>query len=187
MIRAARVEDSGPIADVHVRSWQAAYVGLVPQDYLDTLSVDQRRPVWERILSEMAWPRSGTLVAEADRSVIGFVNLCPTRDEDHDPSTVGEITSIYVLAEAWGTGTGRALMAAALDRLAQAGFVRATLWVLDTNDRARRFYEAGPWRLEGAIKREDQRGFLLAEVRYAQAAGRGRPTRPDRPRLTILL
>lgn len=167
MIRAARIEDADGIAAVHVRSWQMAYVGLVPQDYLDTLSVDQRRAAWERILAETAGPRSGTLVAEDDDIVIGFVHLCPTRDADHDSHTVGEIASIYVLAEAWGTGTGRALMAAALDRLTHAGFARATLWVLDTNHRARRFYETGPWQLDGATKRDDLRGFPLSEVRYA--------------------
>ena len=106
-------------------------------------------------------------MAEDDSIVVGFVHLCPTRDEDRYPPTVGEVTSIYVLEEVWGTGTGRALMAAALERVTQAGFVQATLWVLDTNHRARRFYEAGPWQPDGATKRDHLRGFPLTEVRYA--------------------
>jgi hypothetical protein len=36
-IRAARMEDVPQIAAVHVRSWQAAYRGLLPQAYLDGL------------------------------------------------------------------------------------------------------------------------------------------------------
>lgn len=105
-------------------------------DYPDTLSVDQRRKVWA------SWPRRHGLARarlwpKATAVVVGFVNLCPTRDEDRDPSSVGEITSIYVLAQAWGSGTVQALMAAALDRLTQAGFVHATVRALDTDDRAR--------------------------------------------------
>ena len=98
--------------------------------------------------------------------MVGFVNICATRDNDFDSSTVGEVTSIYVVAEEWGTGTGRQLMAAAVDSLTEARFSQATLWVLDTNSQARRFYEAGSWRPDGAIKHDESRGFSLNEVRY---------------------
>ncbi|MGH7920337.1 MAG: GNAT family N-acetyltransferase [Candidatus Dormibacteraceae bacterium] len=171
MIREATLGDAGAVALVHVRSWQAAYAGHLPQDYLDNLSVEQRRRSWEQILSATDWPRTGTLVAEVEgkveRSIAGFVSIFPTRDGDRDPATTGEVGAIYVLAEAWGKGIGRALMRSALDRLTEAGFSAATLWVLDSNDRARRFYEAGPWRLEGATKRDDRPGFAIDEVRYA--------------------
>ena len=40
-------------------------------------------------------------------------------------------------------------MAAALGRLGEGGFDQVTLWVLDSNARARRFYEAGGWRADG--------------------------------------
>lgn len=165
-VRPAGVDDAPAIAAVHVRSWQAAYQGLVPQDYLDGLKPDQRRPIWERILTGTDSPTRGTLVAETDGAVTGFVNLRPTRDDDEDPATVGEVTSIYVLPEAWGTGTGRRLMAAAVAALTEAGFSQATLWVLDTNSRARRFYEVGSWRPDGTVKQDKSLGIVLSEVRY---------------------
>jgi hypothetical protein len=37
-IRLARPEDAGPIAEVHVAAWQAAYGGLMPDSYLDQLT-----------------------------------------------------------------------------------------------------------------------------------------------------
>jgi GNAT superfamily N-acetyltransferase len=165
-IRPAVAEDALAIAVVHLRSWQAAYQGLVPQDFLDGLDVSHRRLAWQRILGETEWPRVGTFVVEIDKNVVGFVNVGPTRDRDEDPATVGEVTAIYVLGEAWGTGAGRRLMAAAVDSLKEAGFEQATLWVLDTNHRTRRFYETGGWRPDGAVKRDDLRGFPLTEVRY---------------------
>jgi hypothetical protein len=62
-------------------------------------------------------------------------------------------------------------MGAALDALGQAAYSEAALWVLDTNQRARRFYQAGGWRTDGAAKQEPWRdaGFTLSEVRYRHA------------------
>jgi hypothetical protein len=57
-------------------------------------------------------------------------------------------------------------MNAALGRLAEAGFTEATLWALDSNVRARRFYEAGGWSADGALKNDESRGFPMTEVRY---------------------
>ena len=48
------------------------------------------------------------------------------------PST-GEISSIYLVPEVWGTGLGRALMQTCVDRLAEDGHHEAVLWVLVTN------------------------------------------------------
>lgn len=166
-IRPARIEDAEALATVHVRSWQAAYVGLIPQQYLDNLSVDARRlDRWNRTLAETAWPRSGTLVAVLDERVVAFVGISPSRDDDQDSATVGEVQAIYAVPEVWGRGIGRALMSSAIAALTDAGFSSATLWVLDTNARARRFYEAGPWRPDGTIKREERGAFVLQEIRY---------------------
>ena len=165
-IRRATSADAGAIADVHVRSWQAAYQGLVPQDYLDGMDPAEHRPTWERRLAETAWPRMGVLVAEADGRVVGFAGMMPTRDHDEDPASVAEIASIYLIPEAWDRGIGKALMKAALDALSRAGFRQATLWVLDTNVRARRFYEATGWRNDGSIKQDTIRGLALIETRY---------------------
>ena len=165
MIRRATVSDAAPIAYVHVRSWQAAYHGLIPQSYLDTLAPAGREPLWTSLLATADWPRSGTLVA-ADPDVFGFAHLLPTRDEDADPTTVGEITSIYLLPDHWGNGLGQQLMAAALDAFAEAGYREASLWVLDTNDRAQRFYRAGGWHPDGASKLDTKLGIPLREIRY---------------------
>jgi GNAT superfamily N-acetyltransferase len=165
-IRRGEMADARGIAVVHVRSWQAAYRGLVPQAYLDGMSVDQRQAVWEELLTAAAWPRRGVVVADEDGPITGFASFCPTRDGEAD---VGEIAAIYLVPEVWGTGTGRRLMAAALDVLGQAGYSQATLWVLESNARARRFYEAAGWRPDGATKRDVREGFTLDEVRYRRA------------------
>jgi ribosomal protein S18 acetylase RimI-like enzyme len=173
-VRRAEVGDAAAIARVHVGSWQVAYRGLIPQDYLDRLDPEERREMWERGLAAPRWPLAGTLVAEGRLGidgidgVVGFAHIGPSRDDDADP-TVGEVSAIYALAAVWGTGVGRALMDASLAGLAEAGYAEATLWVLDTNARARRFYEAAGWRPDGTVKVDATRGFPLAETRYRRS------------------
>jgi GNAT superfamily N-acetyltransferase len=153
-VRVAQVADARAIALVHVRSWQAAYRGLLPQGYLDGLDPGQRSGRWELALGEADWPRQGVLVAEQAGKVVGFARICPARDDDQDPATVGELGAIYLLPRAWGAGLGRELIR------------QAVLWVLDTNERARRFYAADGWRPDGAVKQEELDGAAMREVRY---------------------
>jgi ribosomal protein S18 acetylase RimI-like enzyme len=169
VIRAAHVADAPQIAVVHVRSWQVAYRGLLPQAYLDGLDPVQRVGRWERSLAEANDGRNGVLVADAGGSLLGFVEYSPSRDGDADQARVGEIGAIYLLPSFWGKGVGRRLMGAALARLAEARFDQVTLWVLDSNARARRFYEAGGWLTDGAQKIEESRGFPVAQVRYKRS------------------
>jgi GNAT superfamily N-acetyltransferase len=168
-IRQAELADGKAIAAIHVRSWQAAYQGLIPQHYLDGLNPSQRQPVWKRLLAETSWPRKGILVAEVDGSVAGFAGLGPTRDQDEDPATIAEITAIYLAPGVWGAGIGSRLMTTALETFAQAGYEQATLWVLDTNVRARRFYETKGWHSDGSVKQDEARGFAVTEIRYRRA------------------
>jgi ribosomal protein S18 acetylase RimI-like enzyme len=165
-VRDARPADAEQIADVHVRSWQAAYHGLLPQEYLDRLDPADRLPRWRRTLDETDRTAGGVLVAVADGEVCGAAWFGPSCDPDADPEQVGELAGIYLLAEAWGQGLGRSLMATATERLAAAGYAQATLWVLESNARARRFYRRAGWTEDGAVKQDDRLGFPITEVRY---------------------
>jgi GNAT superfamily N-acetyltransferase len=165
-VRRAEPADAAPIAVVHVRSWQGAYRGLLPQEYLDGLEPAGRTERWRRALERDNWPAAGTLVVVSDGQVGGFANFGPTRDTDASGARVGEISAIYVLPEAWGTGLGRGLMAAALSQLAAGGYETAALWVLESNARARRFYARAGWTPDGSAKQEDIGGAPVTEVRY---------------------
>jgi GNAT superfamily N-acetyltransferase len=108
------------------------------------------------------------VLVDGPADVVGLVHVCPSRDEDAGED-VGEVTAIYVSPELWGRGAGRSLMKRATDGLRGAGFTEATLWVLDTNARARQFYESGGWSADGAEKLDDRRGFRMVEVRYRRS------------------
>jgi RimJ/RimL family protein N-acetyltransferase len=159
-IRRAAIEDAARIAETHVRSWQSAYRGLIPQDYLDSLDPAQRLVSWEQILASANWSAGGVLVGEDESGLTGFVAFGPTRDAEEE---------IYLAPAAWGKGLGRELMSSALVGLTATGYVEVTLWVLDRNKRARRFYEAAGFRADGSVKEYHGHGFTLPEVRFRRS------------------
>lgn len=125
-------------AYVHWKAWQEAYPGLVSPAYLEKLSLEK--------CEEIAFRRpENTLVAIDGERVLGFV--CYGGGDDPD---TGEIFALYVLAAYYGTGLGRRLMDAGLERLRDCPEVR--LWVLQGNARAIRFYEKCGFRPDGAEK-----------------------------------
>jgi L-amino acid N-acyltransferase YncA len=179
-IRPAVLEDARDIAQIHVRGWQWAYRGQVPDEILDGLSVERRMEGWERELAGVGvGSPSRVWVAERDGQVIGFASSGVSRDQDAAQGTA-EIYAVYLLPEVAGTGVGRAIFAHAVDELRRQGFTAATLWVLETNERTRRFYEAAGWTPDGAAKTDELRGAELREVRYRIDLG-GPTTTGSRP------
>lgn len=154
-VRAAVPDDAEAIAAVHVRAWQAAYAHVFPPERLAGLDQAARARQWREGLE------SGWKVLVTD-DLSGFAGMGPSRDVSGE----GELYAIYVSPEHWGSGRGRALMDAALDDLRAQGFDEATLWVLEDNPRARRFYEAAGWETDGATKEDDFLDTRVPEVRY---------------------
>ena len=167
-IRRASVEDVDSICDVHLRSWQASYRGLIPDAVLDDFAATQDDRSARRRF-QIATPGSGisTWVAVHRAEVIGFALANASRDDDASPGT-GEVSALYVHPDFVGRGVGRLLLARAVRDLAEQGYSRATLWVLESNARARRFYEIAGWRPDGVAKTEVRPGGDLPEVRYGR-------------------
>jgi len=165
-VRRATLADADAIARVHVDSWQAAYLGLIPVPVLNDLSVDRRALHWRRILGGHTTPGSRTLVLVGDDAVVGFASVGPTRDEDDHPRAVGEVYALYLSPPAWGHGLGGQLFDAALDDLEGRRFVTVTVWVLEGNARARRFYELHSFDLDGARRPVPVGATTLPEIRY---------------------
>lgn len=163
-VRRAVESDARGIALVHVRSWRVAYRGILPDEVLDGLSVDQRERGWRDRLAERDG-RAFTLVPDADGAVAGFCTVAtPSRDKDAAPR-VAEIEAIYVVPDAWRGGIGTALLDAALEELRARGYQEATLWVLAENERARAFYAACGFEPDGAEKQLEGIGAGVTEVR----------------------
>jgi ribosomal protein S18 acetylase RimI-like enzyme len=173
VVRYAEPADGPSMGAVHVRAWQVGYRGLLPDRYLDELDAAFRAERWTAALRRgrgagECVTREGTttaLLLEDGGAVAGIAAVNRARDGS-EHAAFGEVAMVNVAPEQWGRGFGRQLLAASLDELRWQGFTDAVLWVLDTNQRARAFYERAGWSADGADKEEDDRGFRLRQVRY---------------------
>jgi GNAT superfamily N-acetyltransferase len=158
LVRVARRADAEAIERIRIRGWQVGYRHVFPAEVLDRMEID-----WSRWQQRLDRPPAGwaTFVAESRGRTLGFVSIGPSRDEDG----VGELYAIYVEPDEWSRGAGRALIERAEARLAE-DYAEATLWVLEDNPRARRFYEAAGWALDGARQSIERFGVSPPEVRY---------------------
>lgn len=158
-VRPAVPGDEAAVADVHVRSWQVGYRGLLDDAFLDGLRPEQRAA---RYRFGGGPDDPATLLAVDAGRVLGFATTGP-----------GELLGLYADPTVWGWGVGRRLVAAARAALAAAGWHRAGLWVLAGNTRAERFYRADGWLPDGARRTETSLGVALEELRYRRPLQRG--------------
>jgi len=159
--RPATDADVDAIATVRIRTWQAAYRGIMPQDYLDALT-----PAAEAARMRGRGVAPGNSVAERAGTVVAWSMVAPYRDDDVPAPQpgCGELFAIYVLPEHQGAGVGRALLAYSLEQL---GDLRPVLlWVARDNAPARRFYERHGFRADGATQTYTVGGTEVPEVRY---------------------
>lgn len=167
VIREANATDALGIARVHVKGWQTAYAGLMPNEYLQSLSIEKRAQGWKKQLLN---PEEGNkyFVANLNNEIVGWCTAGKCKDSD-STSENGEIYGIYVQPEYIGKGIGTKLINATLLSLKHDGYTRATLWVLSSNERSKQWYKSRGWQPDGKSKIDDSRGFDLHELRYIRS------------------
>ncbi|MCI3271211.1 GNAT family N-acetyltransferase [Streptomyces cylindrosporus] len=160
------LEDCDRVAEIRVGGWRSAYRGLIPQPYLDSMSV---REDAERRRTRLLEGSAGVVnvVAERDGEVIGWACHGPYRDGEVPAGGV-ELYAIYVDPQRYGAGVGRQLIEESVRRCTAAGHTRMYLWVLEGNARARRFYERSGFRPDGAAEPFEVDGVQVPEVRYVK-------------------
>jgi GNAT superfamily N-acetyltransferase len=161
VLRTAEDLDLDLVGALHYRSRADAYAHILSAETMAGLSAEAlgawwtERWKWERDTHRMT-------VAEADGRLVGFTYAGPS-----ETPGAAELYAIHVEPDHLGTGLGRRLMANALTQLAEIGGDRAVLWVLEANDRARRFYDRGGWETDGATRVEAVNGEPVPQLRYS--------------------
>lgn len=161
-IRSANKDDASQIATVHIDSWRVIYRTHMPDSILDNLSLEKRESEWrERLYAGVkVW------VIEEDKKIVGFASVCPSRDSDVDPIRVAEISAIYLLPEFWRKGLGNKLCRTIFESIISLGFKEITLWVLEGNIQASKFYESLGFQKTGDIQIVHVGSESLKELRY---------------------
>ena len=130
IIRQAREEDVMQIAEILVEDWQKAYRGIMDDDFLDTLSAEQRYPI------EIKRYQKYTVAVEKDE-VLGYAWNETADDEAADC----EIIALYVRYPKRNHGIGKALMLNSMEYFRKAGKKSMIIWCLRENHESRKFYE----------------------------------------------
>ncbi len=151
LLRSAEPADAAEVAGLHVRSCQSAYRGLLPDEFLDGLRLEDRAAHYTFGSPDAGAP--ATIVAVDGGAIRGFASAGPCREPD--ATGTGELYAIHVDPCARGRGIGRQLMASARDCLTRLGFGQAVLWVLAGNQRAERFYRLDGWAPDGSWRIEE--------------------------------
>jgi GNAT superfamily N-acetyltransferase len=148
----------------------------MPDALLASLSVDERAEKWRQNIGAPKSPENRNWVACDGGEIVAMAVTGPCRDEGAAPD-VAELFALYADPARWGTGAGRTLTAHVLADLGRRGASGVTLWVLEGNARARRFYEIAGFAADGADKSATFGGVVLRELRYRSGlASRQRPT-----------
>jgi GNAT superfamily N-acetyltransferase len=162
VVRPATLSELDAIVAVHIAGFRAGNAPHLPREAAGRMNAERSAAGWRTVLESPA-PDAVALVAESqdDGAVAGVTGAGAARDGDCGPDC-GEVYALYVDPRCWGLGLGAALDSAAREHMATHGFTDATLWVLEANERARRFYEREGWQADG--ERRDHLGAFA--VRY---------------------
>ena len=160
-IRRAVSNDAETVGRIHVESWNVAYRGIMPDDVIARTDLPYRTAFWAERIADPEWPVF--LIEEAGQGV-AFCQMVSTKDPDDDATRIGHITSLHVLPHLRGRGYGRTLIDHVCAEFQRRGFMEVTLWVLEENRAARRFYERHGFHLDGGSRRNPR--TQVPEVRY---------------------
>jgi len=165
-ITPAMLEDARQVAEIHVTTWQSAYQGIVPAEYLASLSVEKREAMWRECIAKGV---PELLVAKVEGRMVGWVAFGPCRDEGSPPDSA-EVWAIYVAPSSWSSGVGRMLWHRSQARMLEQGFRTVSAWVFTQNARAIRFYRAAGFAADSSsVKEFELGGGQMQEIRYGRA------------------
>jgi ribosomal protein S18 acetylase RimI-like enzyme len=160
-IRRATLDDAAAVGRIHVESWNVAYRGIMPDDVIARTDLAYRTEFWKERIGDPDWP---VFLIEEHGEAVAFCQMIPSRDEDDDATRVGHITSLHVLPHLRGQGHGRALVDRVIAEFKRRRFREVTLWVLEGNKPARRFYERYGFRRDRGTRTYPKTD--VPEVRY---------------------
>lgn len=162
LIRPAQIDDAEAIGRAHVQAWQETYRGLMPDAYLDAMSIEERQKAWRERIPKLAEARQALAVALDDAGeLVGFAGCGAPRN--NALAVEGEIYMINIINRGKRKRLGARLMLEMAERLEAFGHKSAGLWVLEGNAPARAFYA----RLGGApdvTVQQEHGGAMLTDV-----------------------
>ncbi|ASF40622.1 N-acetyltransferase [Halobacillus halophilus] len=134
-IRRAAVTDAEGVAKVQVDSWRSTYERIVPEEYLTSMTYENRAQKWKEMITKQM-----VYVAEnCEGDIIGFSNGGQARSRTY-PEYEGELYALYLLKKHQRNGLGKRLIEPIIHELNKMNIYSMLVFVLADND-SRFFYE----------------------------------------------
>lgn len=163
-IRYANKEDADTIALINSKSFQQAFKGIIPDDFLDgRFSYESLR---ERLNKELDEGTTSNCIMYKDDIPVGMLTFMKDSYKERDESEI-DLGRIYLLPEYWGKNIGIEFIDWLCKELKNKGFVKVALWVVEENLRARKFYEKVGFAHDGEIRIINP-GREIKEYRYTK-------------------
>jgi 3-deoxy-manno-octulosonate cytidylyltransferase (CMP-KDO synthetase) len=134
-IRSVREGEWDDVARVHVASWQGSFASVVPQEFLDSMSIEQRRKAFAERPD-----RTGYSMFVADRPNTGIVGFIDFGVPQSIPTAHAEIYSFYLHPDYQRRGIGERLFRMSLARMNANGVRSLCLEALERSP-YRSFYD----------------------------------------------
>jgi GNAT superfamily N-acetyltransferase len=155
--RRATVADSLAVAQVHVQSWRESFRGIVPQSFLDAMSLEKRRQAFRTGFAADFYRMF--LAETAKTGVIGFADFGKARETERAYET--ELYAIYLLRDFQRQGIGGKLFALGVESLVADGMNSMYLLTLELSP-YKSFYE----KMGGRVV--DRKAIEIEGVKYTE-------------------
>ena len=158
-IRLALPADAPAMAEIHMRSWEAAYRDIVPAAYIREKNAG-RLELWRRVITE---DNDSRYIILADGNPAGMLCIGPSKDDDAADGDY-ELYAIYLHPDYYRQGIGTQAVDYAVDTARKLGKLSMTLWVFAENANAIAFYSAVGFAPDG-MARTGEYGKTLDTIR----------------------
>src|SRR5262249_4799330 len=134
--RRATIADSLAVGQVHVQSWRESFKGIVPQSFLNKMSVQERAGAFRIRFTDDDYRM---FIAETPKNgVVGFADVWKARDADRPYQA--ELYGIYLLRDVQRQGVGTKLFTLGVESLVADGMNSMYVLTLETSP-FKSFYE----------------------------------------------
>lgn len=134
-IRLAVPSDAPDMAEVHMRSWEVAYKGILPDDYIREKNAT-RNALYARVITE---ENDTSYVIQCSGKTVGIMCVAPPQDKEL--IDFHELHYIYLHPNYFRRGIGTQAMELAYSIARGLGKTGLVLWVLEKNVNSIQFYK----------------------------------------------
>lgn len=159
-IKSPELDNSKDIAHIITDCWKTSYKGILPADFLNNLSYEERENKIRTSILGTNEKFTSNIIIYSDETVKGVAfygkNICDF------PENFGEIIVLYVDINEQRKGIGQKLISWVKNELKNEGFTDMIIWCLKDNTPAVEFYKA----MGGIVM--DERDFEIDGEMYKE-------------------